>query len=97
MKILKKCSGAKLTSFKVDCKIGENQIRLDFFLQLKFAVDRALNDKKYEEGDIGSSMQRVMKYWTVRDKMNSVHDDLVEEGVTKIEVTDEGLEFHYND
>ena len=96
MKIFKKCTGAKLTSFKVNCKVGGNQINLDF-LQLKFAVDRALNDKKYEEGDIGSSMQRVMKYWTVRDKMNSVHDDLVEEGVTKIEVTDEGLEFHYND
>ena len=64
---------------------------------MKFAVDRALNDKKYEEGDIGSSMQRVMKYWTVRDKMNSVHDDLVEEGVTKIEVTDEGLKFHYKE
>ena len=39
----------------------------------------------------------MMKYWTVRDKMNSVHDDLVEEGVTKIEVTDEGLEFHYKE
>ena len=65
-------------------------------MQLKFAVDRALNDIKYDEGDIGPSMQRVMKYWTVRDKMNSVHDDLVEEGVTKIEVTDEGFEFLYN-
>ena len=39
----------------------------------------------------------MMKYWTVRDKMNSVHDDLVEEGVNKTEVTDEGFEFHYND
>ena len=62
---------------------------------MKFAVDRALNDKKYEEADIGSSMQRVMKYWTVRDKMNSVHPDLKKVGVTKIEVTDEGLLFHY--
>ena len=65
--------------------------------QLKFAVDRALNDRKYEEVDIGPSMQRVMKYWTVRDKMNSVHQELEEEGVTKIEVTEEGLEFHYKD
>ena len=65
--------------------------------QLKFAVDQALNDKKYEEGDIGSSLQRVMKYWTVRDKMNSVHEELEEEGVTKIEVTQEGLQFHYKD
>ena len=95
MKILKKCTGAKLTSFKVIVNSGKNGIDLDF-LQLKFAVDQALNDKKYEEGDIGSSMQRVMKYWTVRDKMNSVHDDLVEEGVTKIEVTDEGLVFCYS-
>ena len=77
------------------CKIS--QIAIIWYFQLKFAVDRALNDKKYEEADIGSSMQRVMKYWTVRDKMNSVHDDLVEEGVTKIEVTDEGLKFHYNE
>ena len=36
-----------------------------------------------------------MKFWTVRDKMNSVHEELKEEGVTKIEVADEGLEFHY--
>ena len=59
-------------------------------------MDQALNDRKYEEADIGPSMQRVMKYWTVRDKMNSVHADLEEEGVTKIEVTDQGIEFHYN-
>ena len=54
-----------------------------------------MNDKIYEDGDIGSSLKRVMKFWTVRDKMNSVHEELKEEGVTKIEVADEGLEFHY--
>ena len=27
--------------------------------------------------------------------MNSVHEELKKEGVTKIEVADEGLEFHY--
>ena len=63
---------------------------------MKYAVDRALNDKKYEEGEVGASIQRVMKFWTVRDKMNSVHKELMKEGVNRIEVTGEGLEFHYN-
>ena len=74
-------------------------ISKDYFtfliFQLKFAVDRALNDRKYEEAPIGPSLKRVLKYWTVRDKFNSVHPDLEMEGVTKIEVNDQGLLFHY--
>ena len=94
MKILKNCTGAKLTSFKV-VLFHKNETFQFLIFQLKFAIDRALNDRKYEEAAIGPSMKRVMKYWTVRDKFNSVHPDLKEEGVNKIEVTDDGLLFHY--
>ena len=35
---------------------------------MKYAVDRSLDGKKYETADIGESLARVMKYWTVRGK-----------------------------
>ena len=60
---------------------------------MKFAVDRSLDGVKYETADIGESMERVMRYWTVRDKFNGVHPDLREIGVTRIGVTKDGLVF----
>ena len=76
MKILKKCTNAKLQSFKI-----------------KFAVFNALANARYETEDIGTSLERVLRYWTVRDKFNGVEETLAKTGVKKVEVTPEGLLF----
>ena len=60
---------------------------------MKYAVDRSLAGKKYETADVGESLARVMKYWTVRGKLEGVHPDLQNIGVQKIEVTRDGLVF----
>ena len=60
---------------------------------MKYAVDRSLDGKKYETADIGESLARVMKYWTVRGKFESVHPELQKIGVQNIEVTATGLKF----
>ena len=60
---------------------------------MKYAVDRSLDGKKYETADIGESLARVMKYWTVRGKFDSVHPELQKIGVQNIEVTATGLKF----
>ena len=60
---------------------------------MKFAVDRSLDGKKYEKEEVGESLLRVLKYWTMKDKFSGVHPELKEIGVTGIKVTKEGLEF----
>ena len=60
---------------------------------MKFAVDRSLDGKRYEEADIGQSLLRVLNYRTIRDKFLGVHPDLTKIGVTGVMVTLEGLEF----
>ena len=76
MKILKKCTDAKLQSFK-----------------MKFAVHNALSHVRYETEDIGVSLERVMRFWTVRDMFNGVHKSLAEIGVKRVEVKEDGLLF----
>ena len=69
-------------------------INLDsFYIQMKFAVDRSLDAKKYEEAPIGQSLKRVLKYWTMAGKFSGVHPELAEIGVKEVRVTDQGLEF----
>ena len=95
-KILRKCTNEDLTSFKV-FKIKYDSPSLAFSynvnVQLKFAVDRSLDAKKYEDADIGSSLKRVLKYWTLAGKFTGVHPELANIGVTEVRVTDQGLEF----
>ena len=98
MKILKKCyEDVNITSFKVD--ILSNLITLAIFLfQMKFAVDRSLEGRRYETDPIGPSLQRVLRYWTVRNKFEEarIHPDLRNIGVTRIRVQEEGLLFERN-
>ena len=65
-------------------------------MQIKFAVDRSLDAKKYEEADIGKSLLRVLKFWTLTGKFTGVHPDLAKNGVTEVKVTEKGLEFLRN-
>ena len=60
---------------------------------MKYAVDRSLDGKKYETADIGESLARVMKYWTVRGKFTGVDPALQKIGVQRIEITANGLKF----
>ena len=60
---------------------------------MKFAVDRSLDGKIYEEANVGESLLRVLKYWTMRDKFSGVHPDLAKIELTGVKVTKEGLEF----
>ena len=52
-----------------------------------------MDGKKYEKEDVGESLLRVLKYWTMRDKFSGVHPDLAKIGVTGVKVIKEGLEF----
>ena len=61
--------------------------------KMKFAMDRCLDDRKYEKADIGSSLERVLRYWTLRGKFGGVHPDLAKIGVKRIQVDKEGLTF----
>ena len=60
---------------------------------MKYAVDRSLAGKKYETADVGESLARVMKYWSVRGKFDGVHPDLQNIGVQRIEITRDSLVF----
>ena len=94
MKILKKCyEDVNVTSFKVD--IFSKLITTIFLFQMKFAVDRSLDGRRYETEAIGPSLQRVLRYWTVRNKFEEarIHPDLREIGVTSIRVEEKGLVF----
>ena len=66
---------------------------------MKFAVDRSLVGRRYETDPIGPSLQRVLRYWTVRNKFEEarIHPDLREIGVTSIKVKEEGLVFERDD
>ena len=66
---------------------------------MKFAVDRSLEGRRYETDPIGPSLQRVLRYWTVRNKFEEarIHPDLKEIGVTSIRVEEKGLVFERGD
>ena len=59
---------------------------------MKYAVDRSLAGAKYEDEDIGASLQRVLQYWTMK-KFNGVDKALENIGIKRVEVTEEGLKF----
>ena len=61
--------------------------------KMKYAMDRCLAEWKYEEEDIGSSLERVLRYWTLRGKFDGVHPDLAKIGVKRIQVEKDGLTF----
>ena len=60
---------------------------------MKYAVDRSLAGDKYEDEDVGASLERVLKYWTLRDKFLGIDPALCNIGIKRIEVTRQGLQF----
>ena len=60
---------------------------------MKFAVGRSLDGKKYEDAEIGPSLIRVLKYSTMKDKFTGIHPILSKIGITRVEITEQGLVF----
>ena len=42
---------------------------------------------------VGAAIKEIIHYETIRGKFSSVHPDLAAEGITSVEVADEGLHF----
>ena len=64
-------------------------------IQLKLAVNRVLNNiADVPSADLGASLRSVLQYKDIRGQFSSIHPDLLAEGFTRVEVTDQGLCFH---
>ena len=62
-------------------------------IELKMAVEKVLRNKEPSKEDLGAALRSVLQHQDIRGKFASVHPDLRAEGVTGVEVTDEGLRF----
>ena len=77
LKILKYCTGSSARSY-----------------QCKFAINSAFLNKGIESmEEVGPALKKVIHYQTIRGKFSSVHPDLAAEGITRVEVGEEGLHF----
>ena len=77
LKILKYCTGSSARSY-----------------QCKFAINSVFTNKGIEGmEEVGPALKKIIHYKTLRGKFSSVHPDLAAEGITKIEVGEEGLFF----
>ena len=77
LKVLKYCTGSSARSY-----------------QCKFAVQQVFMNKDIETlEEVGSAIKEIIQYNTIRGKFSSVHPDLAAEGITRVEVGEEGLHF----
>ena len=80
LKILKYCTDSSARSY-----------------QCKFAVQQVFLNKKIESmEELGAAIKEIIHYKTIRGKFSSVDPDLAAEGITKVEVGEEGLHFIRN-
>ena len=77
LKILKYCTDSQARSY-----------------QMKYAVDQVFANKSIDStNDLGRAIKEIIHYKTIRGKFSSVHPDLAAEGITRVEVGEEGLHF----
>ena len=77
VKILKYCTGSSARSY-----------------QCKFAVNTVFSNKSIESmEELGAAIKEIIHYQTIRGKFSSVHPDLAAQGITRVEVGEEGLHF----
>ena len=77
LKVLKYCTGSSAKSY-----------------QCKFAVEEVFRNKSIENMEEGgAAIKEIINYRTIRGKFSSVHPDLEAEGITRVEVGEEGLHF----
>ena len=80
LKILKYCTDSPARSY-----------------QMKFAVDRVFLNKTIDNtNDLGRAIKEIIHFKAIRGKSSSVHPDLAAEGITRVEVGEEGLHFIRN-
>ena len=80
LKILKYCTDSSARSY-----------------QCKFAVKEVFKNKSIESmEELGAAIKEIIHYKTIRGKFSSVHPDLAAEGITRVEVGEEGLHFIRN-
>ena len=77
LKILKYCTGSSARSY-----------------QCKYALKGAFKNKNLESvEELGAAIKEIIHHSTIRGKFSSVHPDLAAEGITRVEVGEEGLHF----
>ena len=77
IKILKFCTGSSAKSY-----------------QCKFAINDALFNRDVSDvGELGNVIQEVIHFHTLRGKFSSIHPELRQEGIIRVEVGKEGLHF----
>ena len=77
LKVLKYCTGSSARSY-----------------QCKYAVDITFGNKTIERmEEVGAAIKEIIHFKTIRGKFSSVHPDLAAEGITRVEVGEEGLHF----
>ena len=77
LKILKFCTGSSARSY-----------------QCKYALKGAFKNKNLESvEELGAAIKEIIHHSTIRGKFSSVHPDLAAEGITRVEVGEEGLHF----
>ena len=77
LKILKYCTDSPARSY-----------------QLKYAVGQVFLNKSIDSTeDLGLALKMIIHHKTIRGKFSSVHPDLAAEGITRVEVGEEGLHF----
>ena len=80
LKILKYCTDSPARSY-----------------QMKYAVDRVFRNKTIDNtNDLARAIKEIIHYNTIRGKFSSIHPDLSAEGITRVEVGEEGLHFIRN-
>ena len=77
LKILKYCTSSSAKSY-----------------QCKYAVKDTFKNKSIKSmEELGAAIKQIIQYKTIRGKFSSVHPDLTAEGITRVEVGEEGLHF----
>ena len=77
LKILKYCTDSSARSY-----------------QCKFAVQQVFTNKDIESiEELGAAIKEIIQYRTIRGKFSSIHPDLIKEGISRVEVEEEGLLF----
>ena len=64
--------------------------------ECKFAVYMTLPFREPTSDKIGEALREVINFANIRGKFDSIHPDLKNIGVTKIEIGDNGLKFEGN-
>ena len=61
--------------------------------QCKFAISDALRNINVSVKELGDLIQEVIHHFTLRGKFSSIHPELRQEGIIRVEVGNEGLHF----